>query len=386
MACYHAVLGTTASLVWAGTIATLAFAILWCTSSRERAETFLQCERPLDPLRGLDLDYSIIVPVYNRPVDIAALIGRLGQQVPSWASLGKGEIIVVDDGSTDETVTVARNALASVRMPSCVIHQVNAGVGAARNAGFVHARGAIVASIDSDCLPDPGWLPSLLGTAKHGSFAYAAAHSDRRACYPIEVTPHGGHFAAVSFAVRRDIYLKIGGICKRFGHHLEDSDLYLKAKQHSIPTQYAAGATVWHPLRTRTLREVWRGGLLHEYDNLLELRHGRHARRFLRNSFMGGNIGPHYLLSLIILSLSASFILGLLIGSFAGDLPNVVQQWFTTVAALSAVYLAGVAGAATYLRVPLSLWPRYFAAVLSNVIGSVIGRLRGTRRFGRLLI
>src|SRR5207244_8194197 len=65
------------------------------------------------------------------------------------------EVIVVDDGSTDGTATIAREY--DVR----VISSENRGLAAARNLGLTAARGEIVAYLDDDAYPDPRWLQYL---------------------------------------------------------------------------------------------------------------------------------------------------------------------------------------------------------------------------------
>ena len=75
------------------------------------------------------------------------------------------EVIVVDDGSTDATGSIALAAGARV-----VHHETPRGLSAARNAGIDEARGAIVAFTDDDCEPSPGWLDALERTyAEHGA-------------------------------------------------------------------------------------------------------------------------------------------------------------------------------------------------------------------------
>jgi glycosyltransferase involved in cell wall biosynthesis len=66
------------------------------------------------------------------------------------------ELIVVDDGSTDDTAAVAESAGATV------IRQQNAGPAAARNRGWQSATGRFICFTDSDCIPIAGWLENLL--------------------------------------------------------------------------------------------------------------------------------------------------------------------------------------------------------------------------------
>jgi GT2 family glycosyltransferase len=84
---------------------------------------------------------SVVIPAYNRA-------GRLPAAIDSVLRQGVAglEIIVVDDGSLDDTRTVVAAYGDRVRY----LHQPNAGVGAARNTGIRHAGGAFIAFLDSD--------------------------------------------------------------------------------------------------------------------------------------------------------------------------------------------------------------------------------------------
>ena len=89
----------------------------------------------------LPLRISVVVPTYNRSAWIAQAIRTIrAQRYPA------AEIIIVDDGSTDDTPQVTARLDSSVR----VIHQQNAGVSVARNTGVQHASGEWVAFLDSD--------------------------------------------------------------------------------------------------------------------------------------------------------------------------------------------------------------------------------------------
>jgi len=99
---------------------------------------------------------SVIIPTFERgPVIGAALDSVLGQR---FADL---EVIVVDDGSTDETAELLERATtADPRVRP--LHQSNAGVASARNAGIDVARGAFIAFLDSDDAWEPWHLALAL--------------------------------------------------------------------------------------------------------------------------------------------------------------------------------------------------------------------------------
>ena len=93
---------------------------------------------------------SVIVPVFNRS-------GMLGDAVESVLdqSYRPIEIIIVDDGSTDDTYEQAQRLAAIHPDVVRVIRQPNAGPGAARNAGFARSTGEFVQYLDSDDLLEP---------------------------------------------------------------------------------------------------------------------------------------------------------------------------------------------------------------------------------------
>lgn len=94
-------------------------------------------------------DISVIIPAYNAAPFLAeAIMSVLSQECPP------GEVIVVDDGSVDDTADIARSFGTSVRLLS----QQNAGPGEARNLGVRNAHGTMIAFLDADDI----WLPDKL--------------------------------------------------------------------------------------------------------------------------------------------------------------------------------------------------------------------------------
>lgn len=95
---------------------------------------------------------SVIVPAYNAAETIGACVNALQQQTVDPTCY---EVIVVDDGSTDDTGRIASAAGAQV------LHQPRSRPAAARNTGIRAARGQLVCFTDADCEPTREWLARL---------------------------------------------------------------------------------------------------------------------------------------------------------------------------------------------------------------------------------
>jgi glycosyltransferase involved in cell wall biosynthesis len=99
------------------------------------------------------MSVSIIIPTFNGATRIGNCLDALLQQAPGRDV----EILVVNDGSTDNTADVVAR-YSSVRL----ITQANAGPAAARNRGALEARGTIILFTDDDCVPMREWLAAMI--------------------------------------------------------------------------------------------------------------------------------------------------------------------------------------------------------------------------------
>lgn len=104
------------------------------------------------------MDISIIVPAYNEEETIEEVIGKVKDL--KFHDLEK-EIIVVDDGSTDETNHLLKS-LEKEEIIKLISYGVNKGKGFAIRRGFEEARGRILVTQDSDLEYDPVHLPHLI--------------------------------------------------------------------------------------------------------------------------------------------------------------------------------------------------------------------------------
>ncbi len=115
-----------------------------------------------------ELMVSVVIPVYNGERYLASALGSVFKQ-----DYRPFEVIVVDDGSVDDTARIARS-FQEIRY----IYQSNQGTAAARNAGVAAARGGIIAFLDADDV----WAPNKLRVQidyllKHPEVGYVLART-----------------------------------------------------------------------------------------------------------------------------------------------------------------------------------------------------------------
>jgi glycosyltransferase involved in cell wall biosynthesis len=120
---------------------------------------------------------TVVIPTHDRHVMVREAIGSaLAQQSAEF------EIIVVDDGSTDDTAAALASELGS-RIH--LIRTENRGVAAARNLGVAAGRGELIAFLDSDDL----WLPGKLAA----QVAFMHCHPEAQICQTEEIWIRNGH-------------------------------------------------------------------------------------------------------------------------------------------------------------------------------------------------
>jgi len=121
---------------------------------------------------------SVVVPVYNEQDNVEPLLEMLRAPLEG---LGRPyEIVVVDDGSSDETAARLREAAGRYPALRAVRLRGNFGQTAALAAGFDLARGGLVVTMDGDCQNDPADIPRLLDTLKEGYDVVSGWRRDRR--------------------------------------------------------------------------------------------------------------------------------------------------------------------------------------------------------------
>ena len=105
---------------------------------------------------GMKIEFSIIVPAFNEEETIENFMINLKEVILCIKE--DYEIIVIDDGSTDKTSSIAT----SIKAVNVIRHPYNKGNGAAVKAGIMRAQGDKIVIIDADGQHDPKYIPDML--------------------------------------------------------------------------------------------------------------------------------------------------------------------------------------------------------------------------------
>jgi glycosyltransferase involved in cell wall biosynthesis len=209
---------------------------------------------------------SVVVATRQR----AALLPELARALLSQTGLSTFEVILVDDGSTDETTAVLRDlahADARIRTESLPERR---GPAAARNRGLRLATGPIVAFTDDDCLPQPNWLSGLVAAHREGfdvvqGRTEARTPDAERGTYSnvVEIRSFSHLYQTCNMSYRREVLERHGGFDEMFGFSAggapngEDADLGWRAAEAGARETFAADAVVVHPVVPRSFRQAF---------------------------------------------------------------------------------------------------------------------------------
>jgi len=124
--------------------------------------------RPVLTAAPAELDWSVVIPSFNEADSLPELVERVGEALDSLG--GTGEILVVDDGSTDRTEAVLESLAGAEPRLAAIVFRRNFGKSAALAAGFAEARGRYVFTLDADLQDDPAEFTGLRDALQQGGY------------------------------------------------------------------------------------------------------------------------------------------------------------------------------------------------------------------------
>jgi len=195
---------------------------------------------------------SVVVCSYNGAKTLDRCLTSLKEiNYPNY------EVILVDDGSTDNTQEIAasHNWVKNVR-------QENKGLSFARNVGAHASCGDVIVYTDSDCMADPDWLYYLMGTLLSGDYAGVGgpnisppAENWVQAC--VSAAPGGPnhvlltdvvaeHIPGCNMAFHRWAFDQVGGFDPEYRKAGDDVDFCWRLQQSGGVIAFSPAAIVWH--------------------------------------------------------------------------------------------------------------------------------------------
>ncbi len=200
---------------------------------------------------------SVVVPVWNDATRLRKCLSAL--QALNY-SRDRLEVIVVDNGSTDESATVAQSFAQMT-----LLNEKRPGSYCARNLGLAHATGDYVAFIDSDCEAEPNWLIESIKVAQEtpriGVVAGCvqispppkgptwASRFEQIFAFNQEQNARNGTCVTANWVSPKALLVQFGGFEDRLKSGA-DMRLARRLSQNGHPIRYAASAIVRHPARS----------------------------------------------------------------------------------------------------------------------------------------
>ncbi|EDN67964.1 Glycosyl transferase, family 2 [Beggiatoa sp. PS] len=209
-------------------------------------------EQPIN--RNETCFFSIVIPTYNRKVDVLNLLATIYQQTYSHY-----EVIVCDDCSTDDSVPHIK-----LNYPDVKIIQLdnNSGPAVARNKGIKSAMGEVIIGLDSDVLlPDNDFLaqvnqlfhiPQLFGAAFRIQNYYSERDDSGRWWHPLPIEKFRDkpfwtdYFSGTGYAFRREVFEKAGYYPEDLFMDMEENDLAFRLLEAGIDIRYSPEVWVIH--------------------------------------------------------------------------------------------------------------------------------------------
>jgi GT2 family glycosyltransferase len=214
------------------------------------------------------VDVSVVMPVRNGMPHLTVQLDALGRQTYH----GRWEVIVSDNGSTDDSAEAVRAA--SGRVPLRVVDSREApGAAGARAVGARAAQGRLLLFCDCDDVAADDWVERMVAAlaeypAVGGHIDDASLNADSVVAWRPRITPGGlpRPFGLLPYALagncglRRDVYEQVGGFDPSFSYAAEETDLFWRVQLAGYRLGYAPDAVVScrHRPDVRSMLRQWR--------------------------------------------------------------------------------------------------------------------------------
>jgi glycosyltransferase involved in cell wall biosynthesis len=214
---------------------------------------------------GDSIELSVVIPAFNAAATIGDQLEALAAQ--SWA--GGWEVVVANNGSTDETATIVERFAGADSRIRLIDAGAVAGASFARNSGVEAARGASIAFCDADDVVSDGWVRSIGESLREHAFVTGPQEYERLnprwlwAVYGTRPAKQLQTFEGIfpfgptaNLGVRREAFQRVGGFDLAISPY-EDLDVCLRFWLQGIELVFVPDAVVHYRYR-QDLRLLWK--------------------------------------------------------------------------------------------------------------------------------
>jgi glycosyltransferase involved in cell wall biosynthesis len=226
---------------------------------------------------------TVVIATYNRSTSLKETLTALQQQDFNYT---KFEVIVVNDGSTDNTLQILEAFKNVAPFRFNYFTQANRGPAAARNKGIEQALGSIIAFTDDDCIPDYNWISTIYHSFElsHWVGVQGSTYTDVSKITPlthqIDNSQGNASVPTCNAAYLRSVLLAVSGFDESFPFpHNEDADLAWRVNKLGT-IGFEAQMRVYHPVRTDSFKKVASRMKILESEFRLFAKHPRAYRMY----------------------------------------------------------------------------------------------------------
>jgi GT2 family glycosyltransferase len=242
--------------------------------------------------------FSVIIPTYNRAGSLKRLLTSL--ESLEWPDSADLEVLIVDNGSTDETqslLTAERSR--SHRFSLTILQENRRGKANALNLGLASAQGELILVLDDDVVVHPGWLAGHTDCYRVNSFDAVqgkilpgvdpdgkAADLSRLREYNVPFVDYGDDHREINgltgtnMSFKREVFEKVGFFDQRLGPGAagfsEDTEYSRRIRKAGFKIGYTPYAIVFHELNPERYGRA--------YNRMVEYRKGLSRSIYQRHS------------------------------------------------------------------------------------------------------
>jgi len=205
----------------------------------------------------MGIQVSVVIPCRNG----ARTLGEQLEALSAQQTSAEFEVVVADNGSTDDTATVVRNHAAKDARIRLVDASHAKGSNVARNSGVRAAQGELIALCDADDVVQPGWLEAFWQAYRHGASSMGGSIDrvlddgtviarDRGLFRSVSGARRGQYADSANCAFAAAAFHAIGGFDEAFSAGSDEIDFFWRLNSNGCAPIYVAQARVVKLMRT----------------------------------------------------------------------------------------------------------------------------------------